>query len=85
MAATRAAELTVAYKTLTDAALRAEYDASSPTAPAGDAARRRARSRAPTRRAARAVAAGRGRSTPTPGRRPPGSGHASNASAPAAM
>ena len=27
MAATRAAELTVAYKTLTDAALRAEYDA----------------------------------------------------------
>jgi hypothetical protein len=28
MAATRAAELTVAYKTLTDAALRAEYDAS---------------------------------------------------------
>ena len=28
MAATRAAELTVAYKTLTDPALRAEYDAS---------------------------------------------------------
>jgi len=31
MAATRAAELTVAYKTLTDAALRAEYDASIAT------------------------------------------------------
>ena len=28
MAATRAAELTVAYKTLSDAALREEYDAS---------------------------------------------------------
>jgi hypothetical protein len=34
MAATRAAELTVAYKTLTDAALRAEYDANLGAAPA---------------------------------------------------
>ncbi len=34
MAATRAAELTVAYKTLTDAALRAEYDANLNAAPA---------------------------------------------------
>lgn len=55
MAATRAAELTVAYKTLTDQALRAEYDASlaaglppphsplpapAPPAPAADAFRR---------------------------------------------
>jgi hypothetical protein len=45
MAATRAAELTIAYKTLTDAAMRAEYDAgiaagvAAPPAPAAGPAR----------------------------------------------
>ena len=51
MAATRAAELTVAYKTLTDAALRAEYDASLSDGPAP-------RRRRPPRRRALATTGG---------------------------
>ena len=53
MAATRAAELTVAYKTLSDPALREEYDASIAGGPAAAARAAHAPARVPRQHAAR--------------------------------